>query len=175
MKNENNSFTNEHSEILLVGAFYQKPSEYINYGQYIRKKYDFSDEATKFFYTIFEQIYKTLSEEIDEVKVNTFVTQNDETQKKYKRLGGFKTIENWMTLADENDIQKYFDTVKKYALIREYNDSVKMERLLNHKKFSEWNAGDVYRIVRAKVDRIKTKISANKESVVFRSSESLLS
>ena len=59
MKNENNSFTNEHSEILLVGAFYKNPSEYINYGQYIKSKYDFSDEATRFFYNIFEQICQT--------------------------------------------------------------------------------------------------------------------
>ena len=54
-------FSIPQTEILLVGSFYKNPDLYIEWGQYIRSKYDFYDEATKFFYECFELMYKTLT------------------------------------------------------------------------------------------------------------------
>jgi len=163
----NTEIKNVHSEMLLVGAFYKNPSEYINWGQYMRSKYDFSDEATRFFYNLFEQIYRNHSEEIDEIKISTFVTQDEAVYKKYKKFGGFEILENWMQLADSNDFDKYYSAVKKYSLLREYNRNLIISNIPNHSKFPDMDANDVYRIVRGKVDRINTVISANEESVIL--------
>ena len=38
------------NEILFVGSIFKKPDLFIEYGHNIRSKYDFYDEATKFFY-----------------------------------------------------------------------------------------------------------------------------
>ena len=61
---------NIQNEILLVGCFYKNPDLYVSWGQYIRSKYDFDDEATKFYYDCFELMYKTFAQTIDENKVN---------------------------------------------------------------------------------------------------------
>ena len=51
--------TNVPTEVLFVGCIYKQPDLLVNYGQYIRSKYDFSDEVTRFFYDSAEIIYKT--------------------------------------------------------------------------------------------------------------------
>ena len=38
------------NEILFVGSIFKKPDLFIEYGHNVRSKYDFYDEATKFFY-----------------------------------------------------------------------------------------------------------------------------
>lgn len=37
------------NEILFVGAIYKHPDYLVEYGHYVKSKYDFADEATKFF------------------------------------------------------------------------------------------------------------------------------
>ena len=53
------SVNNIQAEILLVGSLYKEPDLYVSYGNFMRSKYDFSDEATKFFYDCFELMYTT--------------------------------------------------------------------------------------------------------------------
>lgn len=36
------------NEILFVGAIYKHPDYLVEYGHYVKSKYDFADEATKF-------------------------------------------------------------------------------------------------------------------------------
>ncbi len=159
---------NIQNEILLVGCFYKSPDLYVSWGQYIRSKYDFDDEATKFFYDCFELMYKTFSQNVDENKVNTFMSQDKDRLKKYKLLGSYETITKWMTLADVNDFKNYFNIVKKYSLIREYQrNGYPIQKILQHRKFNEWNAQDIYKMIRAKADKINTVILANEESVVL--------
>lgn len=159
---------NVHNEILLVGSFYKNPDLYVSWGQYIRSKYDFDDEATRFFYDCFELMYKTFSQTVDENKVNTFMSQDKERLKKYKTFGAYKTLTQWMSLADIDDFKNYFNTVKKYSLIREYQrNGYPVQKILQHKRFNEWTAQDIYKMIRAKADKINTVILANEESVVL--------
>lgn len=66
--------TNIQSEMCLVGSLYKNPDLYVSYGNFMRSQYDFSDEVTKFFYDIFELIYTTFSQTIEENKVNIFMS-----------------------------------------------------------------------------------------------------
>jgi replicative DNA helicase len=159
---------NIQNEILLVGSFYKNPDLYVSWGQYIRSKYDFDDEATKFYYDCFELMYKTFAQSIEETKVNTFMSQDKNRLKTYKKFGAYKTITQWMSLADVEDFKNYFNIVKKYSLVREYQrNGYPVQKILQHRRFNEWSAQDIYKMIRAKADKINTVILANEESVVL--------
>jgi len=159
---------NIQNEILLVGSFYKNPDLYVSWGQYIRSKYDFDDEATRFYYDCFELMYKTFTQSFDETKVNTFMSQDKDRLKIYKKFGAYKTITQWMSLADVEDFKNYFNIVKKYSLVREYQrNGYPVQKILQHKRFNEWSAQDIYKMIRAKADKIHTVILANEESVVL--------
>lgn len=159
---------NVQNEILFVGCFYKNPDLYVEYGKYIKSKYDFDDEATKFFYDNFELMYKTFTQTIDEVKVNTFMSQDKERFKQYRMYEGYKTIQTWMDLADTDDFDNYMNILKKYSLIREYyRKGYNVEKIINHKKFNLMDAKDIYKIIRAEADKIGTIILSNEESAIL--------
>ena len=60
------------AEICFVGALLKDPDLFVNYGNFMRSKYDFSDPAVKFFYDSFETHYLTFSQTVDETKMNVF-------------------------------------------------------------------------------------------------------
>ena len=61
------------TEVLFVGCIYKQPDLLVNYGQYVRSKYDFSDEVTRFFYDSAEIIYKTRSQTLNKTTVSTYL------------------------------------------------------------------------------------------------------
>lgn len=167
---EQKKTTNVQNEILLVGSLYNNPDLFVSYGSYMRSQYDFSDIATKFFYDLFAQMYTTFSQTFDETQINIFVSQDSDRMRMYKQLKGYKTISQWKELANVEDFKNYYDIVKKYSLIREYErNGYPVQRLLNHNKFNFWTAQDIYKLIRAKADKINTVINAGEESVVLSS------
>lgn len=158
--------SNVSAEICFVGALYKEPDLFVNYGNFMRSKYDFADSATQFFYDCFETYYLTFSQTVDETKVNVFMAQNDERLKQYKQYKGWKTIQQYMKLADTADCKNYFDTVKKYSLVREYGrNGFPVDKIISHKNFSQMTPSDIYRIIRTKADKIHTVINAGEEAV----------
>ena len=166
---------NIQSEICVVGSFYKQPDLYVSYGKYVRSKYDFSDEVTKFLYDTFELMYTTFSQTIDESKVNIFMSQDETRLKLYKNYGGYKLIEAWTSIADVHDFKNYFNILKKYSLVREYErNGYPINKIIKHPKFETWNANDIYRIIRTRADQINTIINAQEESVVLNSGNTKL-
>ena len=159
---------NVQSELLFVGAMYKKPDIYITYGPTIRSQYDFSDPATRFFYDTFENYYLTFSQEITENKLNNFCSQNSETFKKYRNYKGWSTVKSMMDMADENDVKNYYNIIKKFALIREYDkNGFPAEKILEFSGFERLTANDIYRIMRSKCDKINTDVSVMDEPIVL--------
>ena len=172
MSSENNEIvfdkTNKQAELLFCGSMYKMPDLYLSYGESTRSKYDFSDDGTRFFYDLFEEYYLTFSQDVSENKVNNFATQNAERFKSYRGYGGWKTIKNMMDISDPNDFKNVYNTVKKFSLIREYdNQGFPAEKILSHKNFQYLTANDVYRIMRSKADQINTVINVIEEPVVL--------
>lgn len=114
---EINNVCNVQSEIMFVGALYKSPDLYVTYGNFMRPKYDFSDEVVYFFYKCLETYYLKFSQTVDETKLNVFMSQDAERMSSYKKYHGWKTISEFMRLADPNDTKNYFDTVKKFQRI----------------------------------------------------------
>ncbi len=160
--------TNVQAELLFVGSFFKEPDLYLTYGGTTKSAYDFSDAATRFFYDFFEDYYLTFSQEFTENKANNFATQNMDRLGKYKAYGGWKTIKEMMNMSDPNDFKNIYNTVKKYALIREYDkNGFPAEKILAHKQFQHLTPNDIYRIMRSKADKINTEINVVDEPVLM--------
>lgn len=156
--------SNVTSELLLVGAIWKDPALYLEYGGYIRPPYDFSDPVTRFFYDTFEIYYKNFSEMVDATKVNTFMSQSDSRLKSYAEYGGWKTLEQIIRTADPDDTEKYFNSVKKYSLLREYQKyGFPVDKIMSSKNFENLTATQIYQLVRAKADQIHTVISCSSD------------
>ena len=158
--------SNIQAEMCFVGALYSDCDLYISYGNFMRSKYDFADPVTRFLYDSLETYYLTFSQTIDEKKMNVFMSQNEERLQEYKQYKGWKTIQRFIALADVSDVENYFQLVKKYSLLREYErNGFPVDKILKHKKFDSLTANDIYRIIRVKADKINTVINAGDEAV----------
>lgn len=158
--------SNVQAEICLVGSLYKNPELFVSYGNFMRSKYDFSDEVAKFLYDSFEMYFLKFSQTVDETKLNVFMSQNEERKKLYLKYRGWKTVKRYMELADDTDFKNYFDTVKKYSLVREYGrNGFPIDKIVNNKRFEKYTANDIYRLIRMKADKINTVINAGQEAV----------
>jgi replicative DNA helicase len=153
------------NEILLVGSIYKKPDLFIEHGHNIRSKYDFYDEATKFFYDNAEILYQTRSQTFNRSIISAFMSEDKDRLSLYKKYGGWKTIEGWINLSVTENFQGYFEVLKKYSLLREYQrNGFSVEKIMSHPKFEMLTAMDIYRLIRSKADRIHTVILTNEEA-----------
>lgn len=161
---------NTTNEMMLVGSIYRKPDLLIEYGQYIKSKYDFFDEAAKFFYDCAEVIYKTRSQSFTKTIVVTFMAENEERLHTFKEYGGNGTLTSWMKLADPDAAKGYYEVVKKFSLLREYQrNGFDIEKIMQLKDFETYTATDIYRMIRSKADRINTVILTNTDGEILNS------
>lgn len=159
---------NVQNEIMLVGSIYKNPELLIEYSQYIKSKYDFFDDVTRFFYDNAEIIYKTRTQVFNQSTINSYMTEDSDRLALYKKYGAWKTIEEWSNLAVIEDFKNYFEILKKYSLLREYSrNGFNVNKIIEHPKFELFNAIDIYRLIRSKADRIHTVILINNESVIL--------
>lgn len=167
---EESSVNNIQIEFLFVGAIYKNASLLVDYGYYIRPQYDFSDDATRFFYEHAMIIFQTRSQELSKVNVIPYMSEDSERFITFKRFGGYKTIEGWMSMASENDVKNYVDILKKYSLLREYQrNGFNVDRVIKHKKFDTFDANQIYRLIRSKADRIKTVVMPENDAQILNS------
>ena len=153
---------------MLVGSIYKNPDFFIEYGQYIKSKYDFDDEATRFFYDSAEIVYKTRSQIFNKTTISTFMTEDPDRLNTYKKYGGWKTLEEWMKLSVVEDFKNYYEILKKYSLLREYDrNGYNVSKIMTHKKFETLTATDIYKLIRSKVDKIQTVIMDNSETEIL--------
>ncbi|MFG6379041.1 MAG: hypothetical protein K1W19_12125 [Lachnospiraceae bacterium] len=158
--------SNVQAEMCFVGSLYTEPDLYVSYGNFMRSKYDFSDPVTRFLYDNLEIYYLTFSQTVDEKKINVFMSQNESRLQEYKQYKGWKTIQSLIGLADISDVDNYFNLVKKFSLLREYErNGFPVDKILKHKRFDSLTANDIYRIIRIKADKINTVINAGDEAV----------
>lgn len=160
--------SNVQSEMLVVGSLFKNPTLYLTYSQSIVPKYDFSDKACEFFYQLFADYYVSYSESFTELKINTFASMLPERLKNYKTYGGYKTIKSLIDLADPNDFKNYFETFKKYSLLRAFHSTgYDVSKILALKNFQALTSNDVCRIVRGRIDKVANKVQAIDEPSVL--------
>lgn len=142
----------------------------VEHGHNIRSKYDFCDQVTKFFYDNAEIIFQKRTQTFNQSNVNAFMTEDSERLALYRKYGGWRTIDKWMQMAEPENIQNYFNVIKKHSLLREYHrNGFNIEPILKHSKFDSLTAMDIYRLIRSKADRIHTVILTNEEAEILNS------
>ncbi len=167
---EQEFFANVQSEYLFVGSLYKNPDQYLLYGESVRSSYDFADEATKFFYDMFELMYNTFSQDFSERTINTFATMDSTRYALFNRYQGYKTVKAYMDASNPEDIRNYYDTVKKYSVLREYQrKGFPVEWIANSKKFQTMSAEEIVQIIIGMASKVNTVILCEKESVVVNS------
>lgn len=158
------------NEILFVGSIYKNPDLIIEYAQCIKSKYDFFDEATRWFYDVAELLYTTRTQTFNKITMSSFVAEDNDRLVLYKKFGGWSTIEKWIKLSILEDFKNYYNILKKYSLLREYQrNGFNISNIMNHNKFEQFTAMDIYRLIRSKADRIHTVILTNDESEILNS------
>lgn len=96
------------------------------------------------------------------------MTEDEDRLRLYKQYGGWKTIESWMQLARVEDFKNYYEVLKKYSLIREYDrNGFNVQKILAHPKFELFSASDIAKMIRGKADRIQTVILTNEQSEIL--------
>lgn len=156
------------NEGLVIGCLYKEPDMYVEHGSMIKSKYDFFDETTKFLFDSFEDYYKSFSQDVSEAQVNTFMIKDNDRKTKYKKYGGWKTIQRLIDLCNIDDFDNYYDTLKKYSLIRELGRlGFPTQRILEHPKFEQIKAEQVTMSMRTALDKTHTIIGGGDDSVVL--------
>lgn len=156
------------TEALFIGSLYSSPILIVEYEGLIKSKYDFYDEDTKFLYDSFDLFYKTFSQEVTESKITMFMKQDEERWKKFREIGGWKTIERQIELADIGDVHNYFNIVKKYSLIREFErKGFPVQKLLSNKHFQKMKPDDVVNFMSYNISNISTVIGGGNSAVVL--------
>lgn len=165
-KNKNVKLYDIANELMIIGGFYKSPDLYIEYGSTIRSKYDFYDKDTRFLYDCFELFYTSFSTEVDEVKINTFMMQDEDRKKKYVEIGSWNTIQKAMNMVDVEDYANHYDRLKKLSLLREFDRlGFPVEKLTSFKRFDKLRADQVTQYLRATVDKVHTVIGGGNDSV----------
>ncbi len=156
------------NEMLFVGAIYKSPELFVEYAPLIKSKYDFSDEAVKFYYDNAEIMFTTRTQTFNKSTVNSYMSEDKDRLAQYKKYKGFKTVEEWSKLAVADDFKNYYEILKKYSLLREYQrNGFNIEKIMSHPKFETFSALDIYRLIRGKADRIHTVILTNEVSEIL--------
>lgn len=155
------------SEILFIGTMYKYPGIVQKYRRYLGDE-DFSTPASRFFHTLFEKVYDTYSKTPDEVSIAGFLTGKQKILDKFNEYGGFTTIQGFMDSCNSNDVDKYFDNIKKYSLLRTYHaKGFPVMDLLNgavnsktHEitKFEDIKAKHILRILINRISKIYTNL-----------------
>ena len=111
-------------------------------------------------------MYQTFSQKFDETSINTFMSEDKDRLKTYRKYGGYKIITKWVELCNLDDFKNYLEIVKKYSLLREYDRrGYNVEKIMNHPKFNLMKANDIYKIIRSGADKISTEILSDEETV----------
>jgi len=153
-----------------VGSLYKNPDNYLLYGDSIRPAYDFYDDATRFFYEMFVNMRKTFSSDMSERNVNTFATMDDRRKEQYFLYQGYRTIKMYMDAANAEDVKNYYNTVKKYSVLREYyRKGFPVDRIVKYHNFTQLTPEEIPQIVIGSASKINTVILCEKESVVVNS------
>lgn len=170
--------SNKQVEVRFVGSIYYNPELLVDYSYYMKSKYDFADDATRFFYDCADLMYKTFSVEFTKSNIISFMSQDANRLKLYKLYGGYKTLDTWINVLSaktEQDVHICFDIIKKYSLIREYERfGYNIEFILSNKKFDTMTPFDVYRTIRGRADKIHTVIMGDNEMEILNSKLSTL-
>lgn len=155
--------------MLVLGCLYKQPDLLLEYGDYIIPKYDFSEETTRLLYNCIYELFNTYPDtEINEVKINIYMNQEPERKRKYNELKGYRFIERIMNLVNIEDFPVYYEKLKKFSLLREYErKGFPARKIYEKNNFDKLTSEDIVRAMEYTTLKIGTVIGGIKESTIL--------
>lgn len=160
------------SELLFIGTMYKYPGMFSKYRRYLGEE-DFSTPASKFFMSLFMKVYDTYSKTPDENSIAGFLVNKKNELRKFNEYGGYSTIEGFMNSCNSNDVEMYFDNIKKFSLLRAYHQKgfpvldilqgAQDKRTGRVISFSSLKAKHISRILLNRISTIYTRLRNNED------------
>lgn len=157
------------TELLVLGSFYANPDLLLDYENLIKVQFDFSEPTSKFLYNCINELHHLYPDsEINETKVNIYMNQNPERKSKYDELKGYEYIERIMKLIDLNDFPTYYERLKKFSLLREYErKGFPAQKIYEKNNFDKLTCDNIVQSMEYQASKIGTVIGGIKESVIL--------
>jgi len=158
------------TELTFIGALYLDPKYAKKYEEFINPKYDFTADSTVFFYYALIGMGKRTDWKISPETVNAYMADNKDRAKVYQKYGGYKWVSYVIKMAESNNalenIENYYNMVKKYSLVREFwRKGLKglMENIVKTSDFAEKKPRDILLEAYNVFGKVYTKLANGEE------------
>lgn len=155
--------------MLLIGSMYSNPDLFLDYGELIKSKYDFNQPSNKFLYDSLMDLYSQhAGTEINEVKINIYMNSDTDRKAKYEYLKGYKYIDRIMKLVDNEDFPIYYEKLKKFSLLREFErKGFPVQKLMSRKDFEKLTNEQIIKGMEYQINTIGTVIGGVEDSIML--------
>ena len=158
------------TELTFIGALYLEPKYAKKYEEFINPKYDFTADSTVFFYYALVGMGKRTDWKVSPETVNAYMADNKDRAKVYQKYGGYKWVSYVIKMAESNNalenIENYYNMVKKYSLVREFwRKGLKglMENIVKLSDFAEKKPRDILLEAYNVFGKVYTKLANGEE------------
>ncbi|MNL03746.1 replicative DNA helicase [compost metagenome] len=155
--------------MLIVGSFYSQPDLLLDYGELIKSKYDFNQPTNKFLYDSLLDLYSQhAGTDITETKINIYMNSDPERKRKYDYLKGYKYIDKLTKIVDIDEFAAYYEKLKKYSLLREFErKGFPVQKLMGRKDFEKLTNEQIIKGMEYQINTIGTVIGGVEDSVIL--------
>ena len=159
------SISSAENEIRFIGSLFLNNDLFLEYERIIVSKYYFTDDICRTLYDWITVLYAN-EQKFNEKNIVIYANQSEDRLSFYKKMGGWKTIEDFMAISDESELKSYFQIIQKFALIRELElRDIGTEKIRSHKNFDKADANAIYNLVKKNIDKIHTRITADADII----------
>lgn len=155
---------NPESEFRFIGSLFSNPDLFLEYETVILEpKYYFSDRFCLVLYDWLSVLFSN-EQTFNEKNLSVYVNQSPDRISIYREMEGWKTIDAFMEFSDIGEFKSYFQTMQKFALLREFEaKGIDTTAIRSHKNFEKSTPDQIYKRIRNMVDKIHTAITADAE------------
>jgi galactitol-specific phosphotransferase system IIB component len=153
------------SEMRFIGSLFLNNDLFLEYDKVVRWDYYFSDPVCKTLYQWLEDLY-VKEQKFNEKNITIHASQKEERVSFFRMIGGYKVIEDFMSISDESEFKSYFNAIQKWTLVRELElKGIDTTILRSSKNFEKANSNQIYNQIKKMLDGVHTKVTADVEVV----------
>jgi|GEM_PF-1741622 len=155
--------------MFIIGSMYLNPDLFLDYGELIKSKYDFNQPSNKFLYDSIMDLYSQhAGTEINQIKINTYMNSDPERKAKYEYLKGYSIIDRLTRVVDLDDFPLYYEKLKKYSLLREFErKGFPVQKLMGRKDFDKIGTEEIIKGMEYQINTIGTVIGGVQDSIIL--------
>lgn len=158
------------AELTFIGSAYLNPRIIKRFEDSMRPKWDFTTDANRFFYMNLVDMGKINNWKVSEYTVNAYMADDEDRMREYQKYGGYNWIKFVIKMAEENEsvknIDRYYNMVKNYSLVREYwrkGLKTATEQMVKWKDFKTFTPRNILMIITQSINKVYTSLANTEE------------